>query len=141
MLNDRYTHIYLNFPNSQAYFECLFGTMTFQEFHGFLDYCMAEFQAADAAEYRRVRVLIIALARKLLETAYFSDGLPEERRQDTSALAEALFKVAKGFYPPDKISAVETAWATEVDYMKKWGWPTLAYEALAPHHVFKGDPY
>lgn len=141
---DRYADLYLNFPDRQEWFAQLFVSMTFTEYREFVDYCFKELdladEAKDGAEFRRVKGLILALARKELEIARFMDGLPDEYRVGCLETATAYYELAKGFYPADKVPAVEAAWAASLDDAARFGWPSAVFDIMAPHQVFKDEP-
>jgi hypothetical protein len=115
--------------------------MKHAEFRGFVDYCYKELDFADEAkdlqEFRRVKGLFLAIARKLMETAHFMDGLTDEQRQSAHRAAENTYEFAKGFFPTDAVPTIEAAWAATLDYASRFGWPTVVFDILAPHSVFK----
>lgn len=118
--------------------------MTFTEFSDFVDYCFKEFdlaaEAQDGAEFRRVKGLILALARKKLEIAHFMNGLKDKQRAATLETATAYYELAKGFYTADAVPTVEAAWAASLEEASRFGWPSVIFDIQAPHRVFKDDP-
>jgi hypothetical protein len=81
---DRWANIYLNFRDSQQWLAELLASMTHAEYMSFVEYCFGELdlaaEAKDGAEFRRVKGLIMALARKQLEVARFMDGLTDRQK-------------------------------------------------------------
>lgn len=140
----RYAEIYLNFPDRQQWFADLFLNMTHSEYLDFKEYCFKQLdlaaEAKDGAEFRRVKGLIMAFASKNLEAAHFMDGLTDEQRASSLQAATAYYELAKGFYPAETVPAVEAAWAASLDRANRFGWPSVVFDVLAPHHVFKDCP-
>ena len=138
---DRYADLYLNFQDRQEWLAELFAEMTFAEFQEFVDYCFQELDSAseakEGAEFYRVKGLILALGRKKLEIGYFMDGLTDEERVALLNSATSYYNLARGFYPTDKVPALELAWAAELDYCIRFGWPSAAFSVTAPHRVFR----
>jgi hypothetical protein len=138
---DRCADIYSNFEDRQQWFTELFESMTHAEYIDFVGYCFKELDLAadakDGGEFRRVKGLILALARKDLEVAYFMDGLTEAQRATALKAATSYYELAKRFYPADAVPAVEAAWAESLDYASRFGWPSVAFDILAPRRVFR----
>lgn len=137
---DSYAELYLNFEDRQEYFDSIFKNMTHAEFRGFVDYSYNEVGRVDELqEFRRVRGLFLAIARKLMETAHFMDGLTDEHRQSARLAAESTYEFAKGLFPTDAVPAVEAAWAATLNHASRFGWPTAIFEIFAPHSVFRNQ--
>lgn len=140
---DRYADIYLNFQDRQQWFATTFAGMTLTEYSGFVDYCFKQLDLAaetkDGAEFWRVKGLILAMARKYFETAYFMDGLTDDQRAASRKAAVSYYELAKGFYSAEAVPGVEAAWAASLDHAARFGWPSVVFDIQAPHRVFR-DP-
>lgn len=140
---DRYSDIYLNFQDRQQWLADTFADMTFEDYMAFVDYCFEQLDFAaerkDGEEFRRVKGLMFAFARKHLETAHFMDGLTDDQRAWSRRAAITYYELAKSFYSAGDVSSVETAWATSLDCADRFGWPSVVFDLLAPHHIFKDE--
>jgi hypothetical protein len=143
---ERYAEIFEDFHDNQEWLSQLFGTMARQEFHDFIDFCLERLNhdyetksgPESFAEYRRVKGLLFAIARKELELSDFGDGLTIEQRLSTKAAATSYHELAKGFYAPHQQDAVDAAWQASLDRGEKFGYRSgPVFEILAPHHVFR----
>jgi hypothetical protein len=138
---DRYAMIYLNFEDHQARLDDMLSNMRFIEYREFVEYCFKELdfaaEAKDGGEFRRVRGLILAIARKQLEISKFMDGLTDSQRASAWQCAVSYYELAKGFYDADKVPALEAAWAASIDHCERFGWPSVVFDVLAPHKIFK----
>jgi hypothetical protein len=138
---DRWADIYINFRDSQQWLAELFASMTHAEYMNFVEYCFKELDLAaevnDGAEFRRVKGLILALARKELEIARFMDGQTDRQREAALKAATSKYELAKRFCPADSVPAVEAAWAAELDRAARFGWPSVIFDCLPPQRVFK----
>jgi hypothetical protein len=138
---ERYADLYLNFVDNQDWLSQTFASMTMAEYHAFVTYFFEELnfagEAKEGGEFQRVKGLILAMARKDLEVAHFSQGLTDEQRESSRRAATAYYELAKGFYSPDRVVAVEEAWATSLDHCARFGWPSAAFDLLDPRPIFK----
>ncbi len=138
---DRNAELYLNFQDQQQWLEAAFAGMTYKEYLGFVDYVFEELDLAaetnNGAEFRRVKGLILALARKHLEAAHFMDELTDEMRVSLHKVAISYCEFARGLYPAEAAPGVAAAWAASEEYAEKYGWPSAVFRILAPHNVFR----
>ena len=138
---ERNVDLYLSFVGQQDWLNETLTNMTFAEFNSFVDYMMAEInlyaESKEGAEFFRVKGLILAVARKMLEMGRFAHGITDQQREVSIRTATTFYELAKGFYRPEDVSAVEAAWAGSLDYCSKFGWPSPVFLALAPRQIFK----
>ena len=100
-----YAELYLKFQDNQEWLAGRFSEMTFSEYRAFINYCFEQIDAAaairDGTEFRRVKGLLLAAARKELEIVCFMNGLSDEQRTVSAQVATSYYELAKGFYPAD----------------------------------------
>ena len=137
----RYADIYRNFQDKQQWLDDLFQSMTFWEYRCFTNYLWEETALADEgvddAELRRVKGLLLALARKELEVAHFMYGLTDDQREVSLRAAKSTYELAKGLYSPDVQPAVEGLWNELLRHASRYGWPSVAFEIMRPQPIFR----
>jgi hypothetical protein len=83
------------------------------------------------------RKFLMALARKLLEDAHFTDGLSKGERETWAEFADAMIANLMEKASQSDRELLQVAWAGEKDYAARFGYLSGAiYEVLAPHQVF-----
>ena len=138
-----YADMYLNFKDNQEWLSKKFENMTYEDFENFVGYCLKQLGFAsdesNGAEFFRVKGLLLALARKEHEISCFMDGIDDERRAGSLKCATSYYELAKGFYPKEEQSQVEAAWEYSKEYGRRFGYPSVVAELLAPHRLFRED--
>lgn len=81
---------------------------------------------------------IISMSRKMLELAYFGDGLENESRQLFIQMSDILFESGTSRYDSEAKRKIQDARESEIDYCERFGYKSGAiYEALRPHKIFE----
>lgn len=81
---------------------------------------------------------IISMSRKMLELAYFGDGLENESRQFFIQMSDILFESGTSRYDSEAKRKIQDARESEIDYCERFGYKSGAiYEVLRPHKIFE----
>jgi hypothetical protein len=141
---EAYATLYLRFLDNQAWLSDRLENMSLPDFIGFTVYVFDQLELAgksnEVAEFKRVKGLILAMARKELEMARFQAGLSEQQRRIALRTATAYFELAKGFYTAEARPAIDAAWAATIEKGETFGWPSAVFDILEPRYVFRKVP-
>ena len=138
-----YDDLHINFRDNPEWLAGRFSGMTSSGYRAFINYCFEQLDSAaatrDRAEFRRVKNLLLASARKELEIAHLMSGLSDEQRTVSAQVAASYNELAKGFYPADTMPAVEAAWNSSPRHAANFSWPSVFFDILEPSKVFREE--
>lgn len=139
--NDRYAELYLSFEDRQEWLAETFAGMTMAEYHTFVGYVFEELnlygETKEGGEFRRVKGLLLAMARHDLDASHFAQGWTDEQRESGIKAATAVYELARGLYAHEEVAGVEAAWAGSLDHCAKFGWPSPLFGMLQPRQIFR----